>query len=84
MEVYRKISQGQLLVYQRRGPKLSDLELIALSQSAEYMCIDGENDLFREPPYLILHRIERSIYNRRRKRLTTHIRTDSFETGFSV
>ena len=73
LEVLRKISKDQLLAYQRRKPKLSDLELIALSLTAEYMSIDSENDLFRKLPDTISCRIERSVYNRRRKRLTTHL-----------
>ena len=73
LEVLRKISKDQLLYYQRRKPKLSDLEVIALSLTAEYMSIDSENDLFRKLPNFILDRIERSVYNRRRKRLVTHL-----------
>jgi len=42
------MSADQLLSYQRRKPKLSDLELIALSLSSEYMGIDSECDLFRK------------------------------------
>ena len=49
LEVLRKLSKDQLLVYQRRVPKLSNLEVIALSLTAEYMSIDSENDLFRRP-----------------------------------
>jgi hypothetical protein len=37
MEVLRKISKEQLLSYQRRQPKLSDLELISLSLTAEWV-----------------------------------------------
>ena len=73
LEVLRKISKDQLLVYQRREPKLSDLEVISLSLTAEYMSIDSENDLFRKLPISISEKIERSVYNRRRKRLSTHL-----------
>ena len=73
LEVLRKISKDQLLVYQRRTPKLSDLEVIALSLTAEYMGIDSENHLFRKLPDSIAQRIERSVYNRRRKRLIAHL-----------
>lgn len=75
LEVLRKISKEQLLSYQRRQPKLSDLELISLSLTAEYMGIDSENDLFRKLPNTILTRIERSVYNRRRRRLTSYLDT---------
>ncbi len=54
LEVLRKISKEQLLSYQRRQPKLSDLELISLSLTAEFMGIDSENDLFRRLPQKIL------------------------------
>jgi len=37
LEVLRKISKDQLLPYQRRQPKLSNLELISLSLTAEFM-----------------------------------------------
>lgn len=73
LEVLRKISKDQLLAYQRRVPKLSDLEVIALSLTAEYMSIDSENDLFRKLPISISEKIERSVYNRRRKRLVAHL-----------
>ena len=37
LEILRKISRDQLLPYQRRQPKLSNLELIGLSLTAEFM-----------------------------------------------
>ena len=73
LEVLRKISEEQLLGYQRREPKLSDLELIGLSLTAEYLGIDSENDLFRKLPLSISTKIERSVYNRRRRRLAHHL-----------
>lgn len=54
---------------QIRKPKLSDIELIALSLTAEYLGIDSEHDLFRKIPPSISAKIERSVYNRRRRRL---------------
>ena len=42
LEVLIKISKEQLITYQRRTPKLSDLELISLSLTAEFMSIDSE------------------------------------------
>ena len=39
LEVLQKVSKNQLLPYQRRKPKLSDLELISLNLTAEYMSI---------------------------------------------
>jgi hypothetical protein len=73
LEVLQKISKEQLLTYQRRIPKLNDLELVSLSLTAEFMGIDSENDLFRKLPKTISSKIERSVYNRRRRRLVNHI-----------
>mgnify|MGYP006117306185 FL=1 len=73
LEVLRKISKEQLLAYQRRQPKLSDLELISLSLTAEFMGIDSENDLFRKLPKKIASKIERSVYNRRRRKLANDL-----------
>ena len=73
LEVLREISKEQLLPYQRRRPRLSDLELVCLSLTAEFMGIDSENDLFRKLPENISSRIERSVYNRRRRRLAENL-----------
>ncbi|MDP2687784.1 MAG: IS982 family transposase [Aequorivita sp.] len=81
LEVLRKISKEQLLTYQRRRPKLSDLELISLSLTAEFMGIDSENDLFRKLPKSISTKIERSVYNRRRRKLAYSL--DSIRLGLA-
>ncbi|MDO6676878.1 IS982 family transposase, partial [Tenacibaculum sp. 1_MG-2023] len=73
LKVLQKTSKHQLLTYQRRQPKLNDLELISLSLTAEYMGIDSENNLFRQLPGTISSKIERSVYNRRRRKLINHI-----------
>lgn len=73
LKVLQKISKEQLLIYQRRQPKMSDLELISLSLTAEFMGIDSENDLFRRLPKTISTKIERSVYNRRRRKLVNHL-----------
>lgn len=57
--------QGQI-----RQPRLSDKELIALDLVAESMGFDSECQLFRMLPQEIASRIERSVYNRRRRRLS--------------
>ncbi len=72
LEVLRKISKDQLLLYQRHQPKLSDLELISLSLTAEFMEIDSESDLFRKLPQIISSKIDRSVYNRRRRKLANY------------
>jgi len=73
LEVLREISKEQLLPYQRRQPRLSDLELVSLSLTAEFMGMDSENDLFRKLPQNISSKIERSVYNRRRRRLVAYL-----------
>lgn len=50
LEVLRKISNENLLSYQRRAPRLKDLKLISLSLTSEFMGIDSENHLFKQIP----------------------------------
>jgi hypothetical protein len=53
-----------------RKPKMTDLEVVALSFTAEYMSIDSENSLFRQINLMDLpNLIERSQYNKRRRNL---------------
>jgi len=73
LKVLENISDHQLLAYQRRQPKLSDLELVSVSLTSEYLSIYSENDLFRKLPKSITDKIERSVYNRRRRRLADHL-----------
>jgi hypothetical protein len=63
-----------------RQPKLSDKELIALSLTAEYLCIDSEYQLFRMLPFSLKSRIERSVYNRRRKGLFSKTPDGTYST----
>ncbi|SIQ96476.1 hypothetical protein SAMN05880574_14011 [Chryseobacterium sp. RU37D] len=57
LEVLKKISNERLLSYQRRTPKMKDLELISLALTAEYMGIDSENHLFRQLPDFLEEKI---------------------------
>lgn len=53
-----------------RKPKMADIEVVALSLTAEFMSIDSENDLFRQVSSLqIPNLIERSQFNKRRRKL---------------
>ena len=55
---------------QIRVPKLSDLELVALTMTAEYMSINTELQLFRSISGSFLEqKIERSVFNKRRRML---------------
>jgi Transposase DDE domain len=53
-----------------RKEKMSDLEVVALSLTAEFMSIDSENSLFKEiNKQQIPNLIERSQFNKRRRKL---------------
>ncbi|MET3981810.1 hypothetical protein ABIB62_004426 [Mucilaginibacter sp. UYP25] len=53
-----------------RKPKMSDIEVVALSLTAEYMSIDSENDLFKQlGNTTISNLVERSQFNKRRRKL---------------
>lgn len=69
LEVLREISTERQLPMQRRRAAMSDLEVISLGLTAEYMGIDSENDLFRKLPPCLHSKIERTVYNRRKRRL---------------
>ncbi len=66
----RKISETENMYFKPNAPNLSDLELISLSLCAEYKSIDSECQLFRDIKNCPLEgRIERSVYNRRKRKL---------------
>lgn len=53
-----------------RKVKMSDIEIVALSLTAEYMSIDSENSLFKQlESSPVMNLIERSQYNKRRRKL---------------
>ena len=54
LEVLRKISKEQLFHCQRLKPKLSDIEIISLYLTVEYLGIDSENNLFGKLPFIEL------------------------------
>ncbi|WP_108822190.1 IS982 family transposase [Dysgonomonas sp. Marseille-P4361] len=73
---YRKILETLQLVESKmnflnqiRKPKLSDIELIAIDLTSEYMSIDSKYQLFRTLPLDLSAKIERSVYNRRKRKL---------------
>jgi len=47
--------------------------VVSLTLTAEYMEIDSENHLFRQIPNFFGDKIERSVYNRRKRRLSFKI-----------
>ena len=59
---------------QIRLPKMSDLELVALNITAEYISINSELQLFRCISETVLNgKIERNVYNKRKRKLFPYI-----------
>lgn len=57
-------------IIQKRKPKLSDLELVAIELTSQYMSIDSEHQLFRLLESIgFQNLIHRSVYNRRKRTL---------------
>lgn len=79
LKVLRKISEDRLLSYQRRVPKMSDLEVISLSLTSEYMGIDSENHLFRKLPKFFTNKIERTVYESSQKKINAPHPSDKNE-----
>lgn len=69
LDVLYRFTSENILPYQRRTPKLKDIEVVSLCLTAEYMSIDSENHLFRLLPDFLKLKIERSVYNRRKRKL---------------
>ncbi len=73
LEVLQSITEKENFLQQIRRPKLSDIEIIAMNLTAEYLSIDSECQLFRILPESFKGKIERSVYNRRKRKLATAI-----------
>jgi hypothetical protein len=73
LEVLQSITKKENFLNQIRKPKLKDIELIAMNLTAEYLSIDSECQLFRVIPDSLKIKIERSVYNRRKRKLFTAI-----------
>ncbi|MDO5970014.1 IS982 family transposase [Flavivirga aquimarina] len=69
LEVLKGLGTKSDYLHQIRKPKLNDLELIAIDLTSEYMSIDSECQLFRILPIDLSKKIERSVYNRRKRKL---------------
>lgn len=90
----REISKSENFYFKPIMPKLSDIEVISLMISAEFKSIDSEYQLFRELKGTCIEgKIERSVYNRRKRRLFPFIeeirmkmvqRFNEFENYFVV
>lgn len=69
LEILKQSETRNNFLNQIRIPKLSDIELIAIDLTAESLGIDSEYQLFRVLPSELYSKIERSVYNRRRRKL---------------
>lgn len=69
LETLQQVEYKMNFLNQKRKPKLSDIELIAVDLTSEYMSIDSEYQLFRTLPPELFAKIERSVYNRRKRKL---------------
>jgi hypothetical protein len=69
LEILKTITEKESFLNQIRVPKLKDIELIAMNLTSEYMSIDSECQLFRVLPKGLISKIERSVYNRRKRKL---------------
>ena len=69
----KTLTEKENFLHQIRKPKLSDIELIAICITSEYLSIDSECQLFRVLPNELSVRIERSVFNKRKRKLFTHI-----------
>jgi hypothetical protein len=69
LEVLLTVTKREQFLRQKRRPKLKDIELIAMNLTSEYMSIDSECQLFRVLPDVLKSKIERSVYNRRKRKL---------------
>ena len=69
LEVLHLISPKDDFLKRIRKSKLKDTKLIAMNLTAEYLSIDSECQLFRLIPKELKDKIERSVYNRRKRKL---------------
>jgi len=72
-ELLHEVEAEDYFFNQRKKPKLSDKGVIALSLAAETLGIDSERFLFKQLPKPVEGLIERSVYNRRARRLSVKI-----------
>ena len=73
LSVLQQLNDESNFLNQIRIPKLSDIKLISLILTAEYLNIDSERDLFRKLPPILFDQIDRSVYNRRKRGLFFYI-----------
>ena len=69
LETLQSVETRMNFLNQKRTPSVSDIELIIIDLTSEFMGIDSERDLFRKPPFTLISKIERNVYNRRKRGL---------------
>ncbi len=72
LETLQKVESKMNFLNQKRRPRLSDIELISIDLTSEFLGIDSERDLFRKLPSELTSKIERSVFNRRKRGLFSH------------
>lgn len=70
LALLHEIEPANNFLNQIRKPRLSDKKLLALSLAAETLGIDSEHFLFKQLPQSTQGKIERSVYNRRARKLS--------------
>ncbi len=73
LSLLHEIEPNIYFLNQKRKPKLNDTELIALNLAAECLGIDSERNLFTLLPTPLKNKIDRTVYNRRRRKLAFKI-----------
>ena len=69
LEILKQFETRSNFLNQIRCPRLSDIELISMDLIAESFGINSECQLFRVIPESLSSKIERSVYNHRRRKL---------------
>lgn len=69
LKTIKSVEEKESYFHQIRKPKMNDIELVSLVLTAEYLGIDSEYELFRRLPVSLSMLIERSVYNKRKRRL---------------
>jgi len=72
LSLLHDIEPNKYFLNQKRKPKLNDTELIALNLAAECLGIDSERNLFTLLPAPLKNKIDRTVYNRRRRKFHPH------------
>jgi hypothetical protein len=94
LEVLKENIKKSNFINQKRKPRLTDIQIVAIDLTAQYMSIDSEHQLFRILKSIDFDNlIDRTVYNRRKRglinfieqiRITLSERFNEFEEYFIV